>query len=54
MLAIIGVVLIVVWLLGFFVFHVAPGVIHFALVVGLLVLVLQFLRGRSRAARATP
>ena len=46
MLAAIAAVLIVVWLLGFFAFHVTSGVIHFALVVGLLVLVLQFLRGR--------
>jgi hypothetical protein len=46
MLAAIAAVLIVGWLVGFFVFHVTSGVIHFALVVGLLVLVLQFLRNR--------
>jgi hypothetical protein len=46
MLATIAVVLIVLWLLGFFAFHVSTGVIHLALVVGLIVLVLHFLRGR--------
>jgi hypothetical protein len=33
-------------LLGFFAFHVASGLIHVLLVVGLIVLVLHFLRGR--------
>ena len=46
MLAIIAAVLIVLWLLGFFAFHVTSGLIHVVLVVGLIVLVLHFLRGR--------
>ena len=46
MLATIAVVLIVLWLLGFFAFHVSSGLIHIVLVVGLIVLVLHFLRGR--------
>lgn len=46
MLATIAVVLIVLWLLGFFAFHVGSGLIHIVLVVGLIVLVLHFLRGR--------
>ena len=46
MLATIAVVLIILWLLGFFAFHVGSGLIHVALVVGLIVLVLHFLRGR--------
>lgn len=50
MLAGIAAVLIVAWLLAFFAFHVTAGVIHFALVVGLLVIVLQFLRNRRRTA----
>ncbi len=46
MLATIAVVLLVLWLLGFFAFHVTNGLIHVVLVVGLIVLVLHFLRGR--------
>jgi hypothetical protein len=46
MLATIAVVLLVLWLLGFFAFHVTSGLIHVVLVVGLIVLVLHFLRGR--------
>jgi Family of unknown function (DUF5670) len=46
MLATIAVVLIVLWLLGFFAFQVTSGLIHVLLVVGLIVLVLHFLRGR--------
>ena len=46
MLATIALVLIVLWLLGFFAFHVGSSLIHIVLVVGLIVLVLHFLRGR--------
>jgi hypothetical protein len=46
MLATIAAVLIVLWLLGFFAFHVTSSLIHLVLVVGLIVLVLHFLRGR--------
>ncbi len=46
MLAIIAVVLIVLWLLGFFAFHVTSAFIHVALIVGLILLVLHFMRGR--------
>jgi hypothetical protein len=46
MLATIAVVLIVLWLLGFFALHVSTGLIHIVLVVALIVLVLHFLRGR--------
>jgi hypothetical protein len=46
MLATIAVVLIVLWLLGFFAFHVSTGLIHIVLVVGVIVLVAHFLRGR--------
>jgi hypothetical protein len=34
MLGIIALVLIVLWLLGFFAFHVSSGLVHIALVVG--------------------
>ena len=47
MLGIIAAVLIVLWLLGFFAFHISSGLIHIALVVGLIVLLLHFLTGRS-------
>jgi len=44
MLATIAAVLIILWLLGFFAFHVSTGLIHVALVVGVIVLVLHFMR----------
>jgi hypothetical protein len=47
MLGIVAAVLIVLWLLGYFAFHVATGFIHIVLVVGLVLLVFHFLRGRS-------
>jgi hypothetical protein len=50
MLGIIAAVLIVLWLLGFFAFHVSSGVIHVLLVIGLVMLLLHFFRGRSATA----
>jgi uncharacterized membrane protein len=47
MLGMLAAVLIVLWLLGFFAFHVATGFIHIVLVVGLVLLVFHLLRGRS-------
>jgi hypothetical protein len=49
MLGLIAAVLIVLWLLGFFAFHVTAGFIHVALIVGLILLVLHFMR-RSTAS----
>jgi hypothetical protein len=46
MLATIAVILIVLWLLGAFAFHVGGGLIHILLIVGIIVLVLHFVRGR--------
>lgn len=46
MLITIALVLLVLWLFGFFM-HVAGGLIHIVLVVALIVFVLHFLRGRS-------
>ncbi len=43
------VVLLVMWLLGFFAFHVAGGLIHLLLIVALISLVLHFFRGRTAA-----
>ena len=42
-------VLLVMWLLGFFAFHVAGGLIHLLLIVALISLVLHFFRGSSTA-----
>ena len=44
MLGIFAAVLIVLWLLGFFAFHVTTAFIHVVLVVGLILLVLHFMR----------
>ena len=43
------VVLLVLWLLGFFAFHVAGGLIHLVLIVAAISLVIHFVRGRSAA-----
>jgi hypothetical protein len=47
MLGIIAAVLIVLWLLGFLAFHVSSGLIHVVLVIGIVMLLLHFIRGRS-------
>jgi hypothetical protein len=47
MLGIIAAVLIVLWLLGFLAFHVSSGLIHVVLVIGIVMLLLHFFRGRS-------
>jgi uncharacterized protein DUF5670 len=47
MLAIIAAVLIVLWLLGFLAFHVSSGVIHVLLVIGIVMLLAHFFRGRT-------
>ena len=50
MLGMIAAVLIVLWLLGLFSFHVTSGLIHIVLVVALIMLVMHFVRGRSVTA----
>jgi hypothetical protein len=50
MLGVIAAVLIVLWLLGFFAFHATTGLIHIVLVVGLILLVLHFVRGGTSSA----
>lgn len=47
MFAAIAVVFIVLWALGFLVFHVTVGFIHILLVVAVVSLVLHFMRGRG-------
>ncbi len=40
------VILLVMWLLGFFAFHVAGGLIHLLIVIAVISLVFHFVRGR--------
>jgi hypothetical protein len=40
------VVLFVLWILGFAVFHIAGGLIHLLLVIAVIVLIYQFVTGR--------
>jgi hypothetical protein len=47
MLGLIAAVLIVLWLLGFFAFHITTAMIHIILVVALVLLVLHFVRGST-------
>jgi hypothetical protein len=47
MLGMLAAVLIVLWLLGFFAFHVTTGFIHIVLVVGLILLLFHLLSGRG-------
>ena len=42
-------VLVVLWLLGFFAFHAAGGLIHVLLILAVISLVVHFFRGRSVA-----
>jgi Family of unknown function (DUF5670) len=44
------VVLLLAWILGLSVFHVAGGLIHILLIVAVISLVLHFVRGRSSTA----
>ncbi|MES1971536.1 MAG: lmo0937 family membrane protein [Pseudomonadota bacterium] len=46
MLGTIAIILVVLWLLGFFAFHVAGGLIHLLLVIAVVMIVLQFITGR--------
>jgi hypothetical protein len=50
MLAIIGAVLLVAWLLGFMAFHVTIGAIHLLLILALVSFVAHFFRGRGAVA----
>lgn len=49
MLALIGLVLLVMWLLGFVAFHVTTGVIHILLILAVISIIIHFLRGRTVA-----
>jgi hypothetical protein len=41
------VILVVLWLLGFSVFHIAGGLIHLLLVIAVIVLVIKLVTGRG-------
>jgi len=41
------VVLLILWMLGFFAFHIAGGLIHLLLIVALISLVMHVFRGRT-------
>ena len=43
----IGVILLVLWLLGAFAFHIAGGLIHILLVIALIAVVIHFVTGRK-------
>jgi hypothetical protein len=46
MLGIIAIILVILWALGFFAFHVTSAFIHVALVIAVVLIVLHFLQGR--------
>ncbi|MGA3078703.1 MAG: lmo0937 family membrane protein [Bryobacteraceae bacterium] len=41
------VILLILWLLGFFAFHVAGGLIHLLIILAVISLVVHLVRGRS-------
>ena len=43
-----AVILVIAWILGGFVFHVAGGLIHLLLVIAVIVVVVQIIQGRRR------
>lgn len=46
MFGIIAIILVVLWALGFFAFHLTAAFIHLLLIVAVVLIVLHFLRGR--------
>jgi len=46
LLLIIGVILIILWLLGFFAFHLTTPAIHILIVIGVILVVLELFRSR--------
>jgi hypothetical protein len=46
MLYTIAIVLLVLWLLGFFAFHVGSGLIHILLVIAIIMVVINVIQGR--------
>jgi hypothetical protein len=46
MLLTIAIIMLILWALGFFAYHVAGGLIHLLLVIGIIVLIWNFVAGR--------
>ena len=46
MLLTIAIILLILWALGFFAFHLAGGLIHILLIIGIIVLIWNFIAGR--------
>jgi hypothetical protein len=46
MLLTIAIILLILWALGFFAFHAAGGLIHILLIIGIIVLIWNFVAGR--------
>ena len=49
MLLTLAIILLILWALGFFAFHLAGGLIHILLVIGIIVLIWNFVTGRRAA-----
>ena len=47
MLEAILIILVILWALGFFAFHIGGGLIHILLVIALVVLIIRLLQGRK-------
>ncbi len=48
LLLIIGLVLVVLWLLGFFAFHITTPVLHALIVIGIILIILDLANGRRK------
>ena len=46
MLETIAVILVIMWLLGFFAFHVTGGLIHILLVIAIVVIIIRLIQGK--------
>ena len=46
MLLTIAIIILILWALGFFAFHLAGGLIHILLIIGIIVLIWNFVAGR--------
>ena len=46
MLLTLAIIILILWALGFLAFHVTSGLIHILLVIGIIVLIVHFVRGR--------
>jgi Family of unknown function (DUF5670) len=52
MLLALAIIVLLVWAVGSFAFHVASGLIHILLIIALVSLILHFVRGRGGGLRA--